>query len=116
MSRQITSPSGVQITYNPSADELMTDWLAERVQRAIAIVIDAARGCSVDLREIWVAGYESYEEPTREIAVNAEIETVDDEAGYAYWGAVAEPIYKLNQPLPPGTENADVTVQVSVNW
>jgi hypothetical protein len=115
MSQPVAPPVDVPITISPSADALMTEWLAERVKRAIELVIDAAPRCGVHLKGVWVEGWESYEEPTRELVVIPNVET-SDEAGFEYWGILADAVYELNQPPPEGAENGDVTVQVSVYW
>jgi hypothetical protein len=115
VSQPAAPPASIKIIYDPTVDELMTDWLAERVQRAVEIAIDAAARCSVHLKEIWVEGWESYEEPTRELVVIPEIVALDND-GFEYWSVLAMAINKLNQPPPPGATNRDVTVQVSVRW
>ncbi|MGH9175549.1 MAG: hypothetical protein ACRD1H_14380 [Vicinamibacterales bacterium] len=115
VSQSIAPPANVPIVYDPTADDLIVDWLAERVRQAIQIVIDAAPRCGVTLKNIWVEGWESYEEPTRELVVIPEVGASDD-AVSEFWGILAEAISALNQPPPPGAKNDDVTIQVSVRW
>lgn len=115
VSHSTAPPTSVNVIYDPSAGKLMTDWLATRVQRAIEIAIDAAPRHGIRLKEIWVEGWESYEEPTRELVVVPEIDASDD-SGFEYWGVLAEAIYPLNEPAPIGASNRDVTIQVSVRW
>jgi hypothetical protein len=66
-SQSIARPVNVPIVIEPSADELMTDWLLERVTRAIELVIREAPNRNVRILTIHVFGFESYEEPTRMI-------------------------------------------------
>lgn len=116
VSQSIAPPTTIPIDVQPSADELMTDWLAERVKRAIEIVIAEAPTCNVEIREIHVFGFEYYDEPTRVIFISPEVEASSDDR-YEYWGVLAEAFADLNrQPLPPGATNADVTVEVMVWW
>lgn len=114
VSHSTAPPATVKVTYDPSADELMTDWLVERVQKGIDIVIYEAARNNVQLKEIWVAGHESYEEPTREIWVTVETDASHD-AAYDLFGVLATVFYHLNAPPPAGADNADVTVQIAVN-
>jgi hypothetical protein len=115
VSQSIAPPTTIPIEIQPSADELMTDWLAERVRRGIDIVIDEATKHYVPLKEIWVAGHESPEEPIREIWVTAET-GASHEVAYELLGVLAPAFYRLNETPPTGAENADVTVQIAVNW
>jgi len=116
VSQSIAPPSSIPILFQPSVDELMTDWLAERVKRAIEIVIAEAPACNVEIREIHVFGFEYYDEPTRVIFVNPVVEATRDDA-YEYWGVLADAFADLNrQPLPPGSKNTDVTVEITVDW
>jgi hypothetical protein len=115
VSQSTVPPTSVKITYNSTVDELLTDWLAERVQQGIDIVIDEAMKHYVPLKEIWVAGHESPEEPTREIWVTAETDA-SHEVAYELLGVLAPAFYHLNETPPKGVENADVTVQIAVNW
>ncbi len=116
VSHSIAPPTTIPIEIQPSADELMTDWLADRVNRAIDLTVNEAPASNVLVRSISVFGFKSYEETTRVIFVNPEIEGNDDDA-YAYWGVLAESFAELNrQPLPPGATNADVTIEIMVGW
>jgi hypothetical protein len=115
MSRQVTSRPEVEVLYQPSVDGLMTDWLAERVERGISITIDAAPACGVEVERVYVSGVEFVEEPTRWIMISPHVVGSDDQA-YEYWGVLAEAFVRLNEPPPPSADNADVTVQVSVHW
>jgi len=116
VSQSIAPPTTIPIEVQPSADELITDWLAERVNRAIDLTINEAPAANVQVRSVSVFGFESYEEGTRVIFVNPEIEGNDDDA-YAYWGVLAEAFAEMNrQPLAPGAINADVTVEIMVGW
>lgn len=115
VSHSIAPPTNVSITYNPTADELMTDWLAKRVRKGIEFVINEAARQNVSIKEIWVAGHQSYEEPTREIWVTVETDSTRDAVRELH-GVLATSFYHLNEPPPPGAANADVTVQVAVNW
>jgi len=116
VSHSTAPPVSVKITYDSLADELMTDWLAKRVQNGIDIIIEEATRNNVPLKEIWVAGHESYEEPTREIWVTAETDASRD-AAYDLLGVLATAFYHLNrQAHPPDSANADVTVEIAVNW
>jgi hypothetical protein len=94
----------------------MTDWLAERVQHAIDIAIEVAQNSGVELRDIFVFGFESYEEDVRKIVVGANV-VGESHQIYDYWGVLAEQVHELNdQPPPRGAQNADVTIQVTVHW
>jgi hypothetical protein len=115
VSESIAPPANVPVAVDPAADELMTDWLAERMKRAIEIVVAAAPPCGVRLKAVWVEGWKSYEEPTRELVVIPEIDASNDAADDD-WGVLATEIDRLNQPPPAGAMNSDVTVQVSVRW
>ena len=114
VSQSIAPPATIPIIVQSSVDDLMTDWLAERVTRAIGIVITEAPTCNIRIREIHVYGFEYYSETTRVIFVSPEVEASHDDV-FAYWGVLADAFAKLNQePLPPGAENPDVTVEISV--
>jgi hypothetical protein len=115
VSHSTAPPASVKITYNSTVDELMTDWLAERVQKGIEFVINEAATQNVSIKEIWVAGHQSYEEPTREIWVTVETDATHDAVRELH-GILATNFYHLNETPPPGAANADVTVQVAVNW
>lgn len=116
VSQSIAPPTTVPILFQSSVDELMTDWLAERLRRAIEIVIAEAPACSIQIRAIHVFGFEFYSETTRVIFVNPEIEGSHDDA-YEYWGVLAEAFANLNrEPLPPDAKNPDVTVEIMVDW
>ncbi len=115
VSQSIAPPSGVTVTYDPSATALMTDWLADRVRRAIEISVDTAQHDNVRLKKISIEGWESYEESTRELVVIPEIISTDDSA-FSYWDALAEAIHHLNESPPKGSKHQDVTIQVSVRW
>ena len=115
MSHSTAPPANINITYNPSADELMTDWLAKRVQKGIEFVINEAARQNASIKEIWVAGHQSYEEPTREIWVTVETDATHD-AVCELHGVLATSFYHLNETPPRGAANADVKVQVAVNW
>lgn len=114
--QRITAPSGVALGYQPSADELMTDWLAERVQKGIDAVVDVARERGIDLLRMYVSGFKSPDEPTRWIVVTAFVPDGNSKQLFDYWGELAEIFYQLNLPALPDVENGDVTVQVSVLW
>ena len=115
VSQSIALPTSTKVTINPSAEELMTDWLAARVERGIEMVINHAISAGVPLKEIWVAGHESHEELTREMWITVETAANHDDA-YALWGVLADAFSRLNEPPPAGADNADVTVQIAVNW
>ena len=114
VSQSIAPPTTIPVEIQPSADELMTDWLAERVKYAIRTVIDEARPLRVDLKVIHVFGFESPEEPTRVIFIQPEFDASEKDA-YDYWGVVADAFYRLNQQPPPQeAPNADVTIEVFI--
>ncbi|MDQ3547946.1 MAG: hypothetical protein M3439_03920 [Chloroflexota bacterium] len=113
MSQSIAPPTTVPIDVQPSADELMTDWLAERVKRAIHIVLDEAQSWNVRVRAIHVWGFEYYEEPVRVIFIIPEFDASEQDE-YAYWGVLADAFADINQPRPQGVPNADVTVEVFI--
>ena len=113
VSQPIAPPATIPIEVQPSADALMTDWLAERVTRAIDIVINEARPLNVQVRKIHVFGHESVEELTRVIFILPEFDASDQDA-YAYWGVLAEAFYRLNQQPPPNASNNDVTIEVFI--
>lgn len=116
VSQSIAPPTTVPIEIQPTAEALMTDWLTERVRRAVEIVVDAAGQSNIPVRDISVFGtdfndYYSY----REIYIWVNVDASHDEA-YDLLGVVAGPIHSLNQPPPPGAHNADVRLEVSINW
>jgi hypothetical protein len=116
VSQSIAPPTTIPIEIQPSADELMTDWLADRVNTAIDFTLKEAPAMNLQVRNISVFGFESYEESTRVIFVNPEVEGSDEDA-YAYWGVLAKTFTELNrQPLPPGATNTDVKVEIMVGW
>jgi len=116
VSQSIAYPtSTIPIDIQPSARELMTDWLQERVQRAIDIVEDAAMRSNISVRDISVFGTDYFDDLYRQIFVWVNVDADANDA-YAYWGDLAGPIRKLNQPPPPGAQNSDVRLEVSVNW
>lgn len=113
VSQSIAPPTTVPIDVQPSAEELMTDWLAKRVQRAIETVINEAPTCNIDVRRIHVSGFEYHDEPTRVIFIEPEIDASDSDA-YEYLGVLADAFAAINQPRPQGVLNADVTVEISL--
>jgi hypothetical protein len=114
VSQSIAPPTTVPIDVQPSADELMTEWLAERVQRAIEIVVDAATRREIAVKEISVFGTDYYDNSFREIFIWVNVNATHDEA-YEFLGVVAGPIHDLNQPPPSGAHNADVRLEVAVD-
>jgi hypothetical protein len=115
VSQSIAPPTTIPIEIQPSADELMTDWLAERVQRAIGIAVDAAARSNVTVRDISVFGTDYFDNSFREIYIWVNVNASHDVA-YDYWGVVAGPIHDLNQPPPQGADNSDVRLEVTVDW
>ena len=114
VSQSIAPPTTIPIEVQPSADELMTDWLAERVKRAIETVINEASPLRVALKVIHVFGFEYYDEATRVIFIQPEFDASEKDA-YDYWGVLADAFYRLNQePPPPDAPNADVTIEVFI--
>lgn len=113
MSQSIAPPATIPITYDALANELMTDWLAERVQRAIEIVLDAASQTGLSLKCISVIGHDYYDNSYRQIFIWVSVDAPHTDA-YDYWGVVAGPIHALNQPPPPQAVHADVKLEVSV--
>ena len=111
VSHSTAPPTTVPIEVQPSAEELMTDWLAERVKQAIETVIDEAQSRNVHVRRIHVFGFEYYDEPTRVIFVEPEIDASESDA-YEYWGVLADTFADINQPRLHGVPNNDVTVEV----
>jgi hypothetical protein len=115
VSHSIAPPASVKITYNSTVDELMTDWLAERVRKGVEFVINEAAKQDVSIKEIWVSGHQSFGEPTREIWVTVETDATHDAVRELH-SVLATNFYHLNDIPPPGAANADVTVQIEVNW
>jgi hypothetical protein len=115
VSQSIAPPTTVPIEIQPTADELMTDWLAQRIQAGINIVIDAAARTDITIREISVFGHDYYDNSYRTIVIWVVVDAQHDEA-YDYWGVIAGPINDLNQPPPRGAANADVRIDVTVDW
>jgi hypothetical protein len=115
VSRPVAPPTDIPITIEPSADELMTGWLAKRVKRAIEIVIDSAARSSILVKEIAVFGHDYYDNSHRTLFIWVSIDAPDAVA-YEFWGVVVSPIYGLNQPPPPGAKNPDVRLEVTVDW
>jgi len=115
VSHSTAPPISVKVVYDPSADELMTDWLSKRVQKAIELVVAAAARTGVAVKDISVFGTDYYDNSYRQIFIWINVDAPDDEA-YDYWGIVARPVHGLNQPPPAGAENADVRLEVSVSW
>jgi hypothetical protein len=115
VSQSIAPPAAVPIEIQPSADALMTDWLAERVQQAIDIVVDTAAQSRISLKRISVFGTDYYDNSFREIFIWVDVDAAQDKA-HDYWGGVASPIHALNQSPPAGAQNADVRLEVTVDW
>jgi hypothetical protein len=114
VSQLIAPPTNVHITYDSLANEMMTG-LARRVQQGIDIVINEAAKHNVQMKEIWVAGFESYEGPTREIWVNVEADATDDAASELH-RVLATAFARINKTSPNKDDSFDVTVQIAVNW
>ena len=115
VSHTTAPPASVKITFDSTVDELMTDWLAERVRKGIEFVINEAARHKVSIKEIWVAGHQSYEEPTREIWVTVETDATHDAVRVLH-SVLATSFYHLNDTPPLGAANPDVTIQIEVNW
>lgn len=111
-----SSSRSVGFRIEPSAIEVLVPWTFHRA-RSVADQIHAlASEHHIDLQEVTVSGFSSYEDPWRELIVTA-IVRATDEAANAYWDAVARVAFDLNrQPRPRRAAKADIQISVEVRW
>ena len=115
MSQQ-TVPLNVPVTYELTAAALMTDWLADRVQQVIIVLARAAIEHNVQLNQIVVTGFESHEEPTRELVVTALIDAPTDAQALEFWDSVEDMVHDPNETPPPTQANGDIRLASQVFW
>ena len=109
-------PVEATVTFELTASDLLTEWLAQRVQYVISVIVEAAARLQVKVEQIVVAGFESHEEPTRELVITALIHVEQDEAALQFWDAIVASTEQLNAIAPPAPENADVRLASQVFW